>query len=254
MSSELKVTFSDKNNRFQYDGHAERIKVPSLKKKGGKLYLGDRDSCSMVQLKHRSISHVVNCDTDQHLLCREENISYLKVDPIVDKPTCLDKSFRFIDEALELGKNTLITCHTGYGKSACILIYYIMKRESMTLADAHRHVESVRPGIKSDSKTSGFRPDLVKLLQQQEKYLFKGQAASTRLDERTMVYTDGKGPAVPVGGASNIYNPNSKRNSKSTAKNSGGLGAVKAVAYMIALFLFLFFFIGAVGKFIDKYR
>ena len=35
----LKVEFSDKNNKFQYDGHANEL--PSLGR--GKLYIGDRD-------------------------------------------------------------------------------------------------------------------------------------------------------------------------------------------------------------------
>ena len=253
MSQELKVSFTDKNNKYQYDGHAERIKVKSMRKKGGKLFLGDRQAVSMVQLKHRKVTHVVNADVDQHMLCREENIHYCKIDPIDDKRSCLEKAFKFIDDALEAGQNTLITCHTGYGKSAAVLLYYLMKRDGLTLADAHRHIEATRPGARSDDKTSGFRPDLVKLLQQEEKYLYKGQAASTSLQDRTMVYKDGKGvwTAPFKSGVSASGHKNSRSNSKSTEKKGNG-GALKAVAFTIAMFMFMLFFIGAVKKFIDK--
>jgi len=72
-SSELKVTFSDKMNKYQYDGHANQIPLSSMsaKKDKGKLYLGDRDSCSMVQLKHRDIWSVVNAQGDMHGLAKE---------------------------------------------------------------------------------------------------------------------------------------------------------------------------------------
>ena len=73
MSSELKVTFSDKMNKYQYDGHANEIPLsPMAKGPGkGKLWLGDRDSCSMVQLKHRDIKSVVNAQGDMHGLSKE---------------------------------------------------------------------------------------------------------------------------------------------------------------------------------------
>ena len=251
--SGLKVTFSDKNNRFQYDGHAHRVKVVTLKKKGGKLYLGDRDSCSMVQLKHRNISHVVNTDVDQHNLCREDNIEYCKIDPVDDKRDCLEKAFRFIDAALESGKNTLVTCHTGYGKSACTIIYYLMKRDTMTLADAHRVVEDCRPGIRCDSRSADFRPSLVTLLQDVEKKLFKGQPASTRLDGRILSYTDGKPDRLPVAaGRSNGPQGAGRVEAKMRSKSGSSLGAVKAVAYLLVLFLFLLLVIFLLRKFVDK--
>ena len=129
-----------------------------------------------------------------------------------------------------------------------------MKRDGLTLADAHRHVESIRAGVRSDDKTSGFRSELVKLLQQEERYLYKGQAASTSLNERTMVYTDGKGAwTAPFKGGDKAGS--SKSNIKSSKNKIGekkSSGALKAVAFTIALFLFMLMFIGAVKKFIDK--
>ena len=71
MSSDFKVTFSDKMNKYQYDGHANHIPLLSMPKGKGQLWLGDRDSCSMVQLKHRHIKSVVNAQGDMHGLARE---------------------------------------------------------------------------------------------------------------------------------------------------------------------------------------
>ena len=83
-----------------------------------------------------------------------------------------------IDNALESGSNTLITCETGLGKSACILLYYMMKREQTTLADSHRYINSLRPGINSDDKKSGFRPNCVEILIDEEKKMYKNSKVS----------------------------------------------------------------------------
>jgi len=80
----------------------------------------------------------------------------------------------------------------------------------------HTHTHTLQ--VRSDSKTSGFRPDLVKLLQDFEQELYKnrdtsgnphkmltltndygGYMASVCLLERTMQYADGKG--IMDGGA-----------------------------------------------------
>jgi len=66
--SELKIHFSDANNHMQYDSSAARIAFYNVQveegAKSGSLYLGDRDSCSMVQLKHRGIKDCVICEED----------------------------------------------------------------------------------------------------------------------------------------------------------------------------------------------
>ena len=81
MSQNLKVTFSSKNNGAQYDSSADRIFiVVEGKKNAGKLYLGDRDSGSMVQLEHRKTSKVVNCQNDMHGLSKEESVKYLNIE------------------------------------------------------------------------------------------------------------------------------------------------------------------------------
>jgi hypothetical protein len=256
MASELKVTFSDKNNKFQYDGHAVRIKVKSMKKKGGKLYLGDRDSCSMVQLKFRNVTHVVCSDTDLHGRCKEADITYCKIDPIDDKRICFTDAYKFIDNALESGSNTLITCETGLGKSACILLYYMMKREQTTLADSHRYINSLRPGINSDDKKSGFRPNCVEILIDEEKKMYKnskvshGKIPSCELrSDRSMVYIDGKENPYSTTTNSLFGGGGSSGSSNKNKKPKSDFQVFRALLFLIFLFAFMFFFIGAARKF-----
>ena len=52
----MKVEFID-NAESQYDDSADRIR--GIGKGKGKLFLGDRSSASMVQLKHRKIEYAV---------------------------------------------------------------------------------------------------------------------------------------------------------------------------------------------------
>jgi len=130
--------------------------------------------------------------------------------------SCLELAYRFIDAALENGEHVLVCCHTGLGKSAAVVLYYMMKKEGVSFAAAHRRVEKERFGVRSDSKTSGFRPDLVKLLLSYEQEFQKKRGgggdgggdggsyrASVSLIERTMQYTDGKGIMDGGGGIGN---------------------------------------------------
>ena len=151
--SKLKVTYID-NSASQYDEFADEIMYSSSKKSKGKLYLGDRHSCAMVQLKHRSIYAVVNCDTDLFGLAKEKDIRYLKVDPCIDHDDpqkCFEHaskifeiSFNFIDQELASGHNVLVHCEKGITKSASIVIYYLMKKQSISLAQAFKEVKKYR--------------------------------------------------------------------------------------------------------------
>ncbi len=63
--SEFKVEFSDANNAAQYDTSAADVSSLYRGEDGARLYIGDRDSLSMVQIRHRQLSRVLNC----HGLC-----------------------------------------------------------------------------------------------------------------------------------------------------------------------------------------
>jgi hypothetical protein len=59
--SEFKVEFSDANNAAQYDTSAADVSSLYRGEDGARLYIGDRDSLSMVQIRHRQLSRVLNC-------------------------------------------------------------------------------------------------------------------------------------------------------------------------------------------------
>lgn len=71
--SELKIDFSTANNHLQYQHSATKVafysmacEAPLSGVKRGDLWLGDRDSCSMVQLKHRNIENVIIAEEDMY--------------------------------------------------------------------------------------------------------------------------------------------------------------------------------------------
>lgn len=235
MSSEFKITFSDKMNKYQYDGHAHEIPITNPKKTAGKLFLGDRDSCSMVQLLHRNVKCVVNAQGDMHGLSKEDTIKYLKLDPVDNNKSCFELAYRFIDTSLDAGNNVLVCCHSGLGKSAAIVLYYVMKKLGLSFADSHRLVEAERIGIRSDSKTSGFRPDLVRILLEFERELNKSQANTVRLDDRIMEYCDGKGLLGSGAGSADKVYKGSSRDSPSRNSGASGFHVLAVVVVLIAV-------------------
>jgi hypothetical protein len=240
--SQLKVEFSDKNNKFQYDSSAARIKLSSLKDVStSKLYLGDRDAGSMVQLKWRKIDRVINCQIDMHGLSQEKEYKYLNIDPLEIEGS-LSKACKFIEKGIKANENILIFCQTGYGRSAAVFIYFLMKNQSMTFADAHRHLESFRKGIDSSDPTTGFRLQLVQLLIAEEKSLHGGKKKpSVSIDEfRVMKYMDGKRAAImnhghPGGGGCCGDDGGPPR------KNPNSMAGYIGLAVVIGVFAVLYF-------------
>ena len=228
----LKVEFSDANNKYQYDGHAHA--VPLAKGAKGKLYLGDRDSGSMVQIKHRKITKAVNCQTDMHGLSQEEGVKYLNVDPIDNNASCLELAYRFINSSLEKGENVLVFCHSGYGRSAAVVIYYLMKAggDGMSLADAHRITDDVRMGlVQCNDPKAGFRKELMLKLVVEEKRLRKTVTASVD-SFRSINYLDGKGNKSPRAAAS----ANALQGGSAGGKGSPMTGLVVFVAFIAVLY------------------
>ena len=43
----------------------------------------------------------------------------------------------------------LVCCHSGLGKSASVILHYVMKKEGVSFADAHRRVEEQRHGVRA---------------------------------------------------------------------------------------------------------
>ena len=72
----------------------------------------------------------------------------LPLPPPLHASTLPTYSCRFIDAALEKGEHVLVCCHSGLGKSASVILYYVMKKEGVSFADAHRRVEEQRHGVR----------------------------------------------------------------------------------------------------------
>ena len=187
-SSNLKVTFKD-NSSTQYNEYADRIKFSVTrpdKRKFGKLYIGDRHSASFLQLKERMCKSVVNCCKEIHGLSRETDVQYLKLDPDEDdEEDSFQKSFVFIDAALDKGKNVLVHCESGLNQAAAIVTYYVMKKKEINLAESYELVK-----VQRNKKTMKIRPSLIQKLIKAEKAL-RG-TISVMLDGRKVIYLDAR--------------------------------------------------------------
>lgn len=185
-SNNLKVEFID-NAASQYDEYADRIKFlgKGAKPKMGKLFLGDRNAASYLQLKFRECKAVVNCCSETHGLARETDVKYLKIDPDdEDGVDYFQKSFDFIDGELSQKRNILVHCGNGFNKSAMIVIYYVMRRCEVSLAEAYEIVKSSR------KKALKIRPALMQELIKAEKTV-RG-SISLMMDGRRIIVLDSK--------------------------------------------------------------
>lgn len=236
MSNELKVSFTDTSSS-QYDDSADRIKVKGLDTKDikmGKLYLGDRHSASYLQLKHRNCSSVVNCCTDCHGLAREIKVGYHKVDPDEDDyEELFNSSFDFIDTELIKGKHVLCHCEDGIIKSGAIVVYYIMKKKSVSLAEAYRIVQKYRVGLK-------IKASLIKKLAKMEKRIRGSVSLMYDMNKKQIVFLDkdnsGLGHKAESGGSCCGGPP--KKISYNTGLYVGvGVGAFFAIVFGVIFML-----------------
>ena len=175
----MKITFTD-TSANQYDASADEVKLSSGTA-FGKLYIGDRDSASFLQLRARKCLTVVNCAADMHGLSGEKDVKYLNIDP--ENSDCFEESFNFIKRALSKGRNVVVHGQNGLGKSAAIVVYFVMRILSSTLADSHKLLKQSRKNFKLNIK-----PELVVKLIAEEKKL-RGDN-SICLDGRKIVYLD----------------------------------------------------------------
>lgn len=195
MSSKLKVEFID-NSESQYDEHASRIKYGA---KGGKLYLGDRFASSYVQLNWRECKTVVSCDQDMHGFCKEADVEYLKIDPDDEGNNHLEEAYNFLDKKLCEKKNVVVNCETGFGKSAVIVAYFLMKKMNISLAESYRILQDRRGGIRMP-------PRLVKVLMNAE--LRSRGSLTLRLDGAFVKTTDGLDGSKPSSATKGKKNQN----------------------------------------------
>lgn len=205
MSKGLKVEFID-NSATQYDDNAVLIDYPNRQKSHGKLYLGDQFSSSYVQLKARNIISVVCCSSELFGYCKETNVTYSKIDPD-DYQKYGDNFIKFIDDKLVNGKNVLVNCENGIGKSATIILLYLMKAKNLSLKDGKSIIEKYWKSIK-------IKPSLANLLLKVEK---------STLGYNSLIY-DGKNFQKLVADL-----PNGVTNGKPSKNSSSGFFIISAV-------------------------
>ena len=166
----MKVTFTD-TSATQYDANADlihlNVKASDSGQSLGKIYLGDRYSAAFLQLKFRKCTHALICDKEIYSLGREEDITYLNIDPSDDIPENWSKAYDFIENVVNSGKNITILCQSGNAKSAVIVAYYIMRR---LLINPFAAVEKLK-GFRSKIRIS---PSLNALLSREAKKLGLG--------------------------------------------------------------------------------
>jgi hypothetical protein len=162
---DMKIEFID-NSAQQYDASAVEIKLPGNHGKG-KLFLGDRWSASLLQLRARKCTRVVNCSQFLHKTAVEKSVKYLKIDPERDfndenEPNPFTAAVKFISKALAKGETVLVHCETGKSKAAVVVIHFVMISCGLSLAASYKLVEKQSPEVRP-------RPSLVCLLIIEEK-------------------------------------------------------------------------------------
>lgn len=111
------------------------------KETGAKLYLGNWAATTL--------GAVVNCTKANHRDLNEQNeqLRFLRIDMPRDGVEKFDRSLAFIDSALADGRNTLVHCAAGACRSAAIAMYYLMKKNNWTVAQAHAALRKARPAV-----------------------------------------------------------------------------------------------------------
>lgn len=93
---------------------------------------------------------------------------------------------RYANKVLNAGRDVLICCQTGLGRSASVVVYLLMKRNNWQLSQAYKCLEQMRPGASVASKTSGFRPELInKLLLEERRLHGEAESAEAAADGRS---------------------------------------------------------------------
>lgn len=159
----IQIEFRDTSST-QYDANGVEIKLPQENGRG-KLYIGDRHCGSFLQLKHRKCRTLICCSAELSSSCLENDIKYLKIDPMVDEKESLwDSAYKIIDSEVSNSRNVVLQCETGTGKSAAVAMYYAMKKQSISLEKSYKLVESCHRETK-------LRPRLLERLIAAEKAL-----------------------------------------------------------------------------------
>jgi protein-tyrosine phosphatase len=131
------------------------------------LFLGSIDSASNTELmKELNIKHILSvCGEIPNSIKTEIqnnfNSKLISVDDNGEDDLKFEECFQFIDNALSKEK-ILVHCWKGVSRSSSICIYYVMKKQKISLNDAYHLVLSKRPIIQPN-------PGFIQKLKVEEK-------------------------------------------------------------------------------------
>jgi protein-tyrosine phosphatase len=117
-------------------------------------------------LKKYNIKNILtimpDCQTCKKMQ-KYKNIKYMQVNKKDVKTENLqsefEKTFKFIDDAVNAGENILIHCYAGISRSPTIIAAYLMKKYNMNRDNALKYLKNKRNIIKPNS---GFMEQLKK--------------------------------------------------------------------------------------------
>lgn len=113
------------------------------------LYLGSLFSTHPTIIETNNIKHIVSLGAKP---CKNQDSLFFDVDDNIHqvvkmKTDVLPLSYNFINAAIERKEKVLVHCMAGQSRSASVVIYFLMKRYSMTFENAYEYVKLRRPQI-----------------------------------------------------------------------------------------------------------
>lgn len=114
------------------------------------LYLGSLFATHPATIEKHNIRHIISlgakpCKNQESALFFDVSDNVHEVNKM--KAEILPISYSFIDAAIQRGENVLVHCQAGKSRSATVVIYYLMRRYSISFENAHHHVATIRPEI-----------------------------------------------------------------------------------------------------------
>ena len=113
------------------------------------LYIGGIiEATDKKWLQNRNITHIVNA-TKEIPNFFPSSIRYLNL-YLIDMPEqnlthVLEKSYRFIKDAVDKGGNVLVHCFAGISRSSSIVVYYLMNEYNWSYRTAMTHLKRMHP-------------------------------------------------------------------------------------------------------------